>query len=67
MHCPTCGTELIIHDPSDEDMNNGIYNSECTCPKGCFDAKNGTGLTYHHPIYGIKAAPGDSWSLSWVK
>lgn len=24
-------------------------------------------LYFHHPIKGIDSAPGDSWSLSWVK
>jgi hypothetical protein len=67
MYCPTCGAELIIHDNKEEDMNNGDESLRCTCPKGCWQAENGTGLTFHHPIYGIKAAPGDSWSLSWIK
>ena len=59
MHCPTCGTELIIHELSKKDIRNGIESLQCTCPKGCWNAKEGTGLTYHHPIYGIKEAPGD--------
>ncbi len=34
---------------------------------GCKLFQPGFPLTFHHPIYGIKAAPGDSWSLSWIK
>ena len=36
----------------------------CTRNPPCYC---GTSLTHHHPIHGIKAGPGDSWSLSWIK
>lgn len=67
MHCPTCGTELIIHDPSEEDISNNIERCECTCPKGCFSKEEGFPLIFHHPYNGVDSAPGDSWSLSWIK
>lgn len=38
---------------------------ECTCSKCCLDLS--CPLYYHHPLGGIDSAPGDSWSLSWVK
>lgn len=37
----------------------------CFCPKGHFG--EGFPLIYHHPIKGLKSAPGDSFSLSWVE
>jgi hypothetical protein len=67
MHCPLCGTELIIHDPSEEDVSNNIESHKCTCPKGCFSKEDGFPLILHHPFNGINSAPGDSWSLSWIK
>jgi hypothetical protein len=42
-----------------------IKRYECTCPKGCF--QEDFPLYYHQPFQGIDSAPGDSWSLSWVK
>ena len=33
--------------------------------KGCF--RKDYPLYYHHPFRGPYSAPGDSWSLSWVK
>lgn len=38
---------------------------EFICPKGCF--QKDTALLAHHPVYGTQAAPGDSWSLSWIQ
>jgi len=37
---------------------------KCT-GRGCF--KEDYPLYFHHPFQGIDAAPGDSWSLSWIK
>lgn len=37
---------------------------KCT-GKGCF--REDYPLYFHHPFQGIESAPGDSWSLSWVK
>jgi len=67
MHCPTCGTELVIHDPSEKDKIKGIERCKCTCPKGCFSKEDGFPLIFHHPYNGVDSAPGDSWSLSWIK
>lgn len=83
MHCPLCGSTLEITPPPEPpeidwslsgaklDKANDAYwraiecrRSECTCPKGCF--QKDFPLYYHHPN-SIDAAPGDSWSLSWVK
>jgi hypothetical protein len=38
---------------------------ECTCSNGCFGKDYP--LYFHHPLGSIDSAPGDSWSLSWVK
>jgi hypothetical protein len=82
MYCPLCGSELEIHDlpPRPEidwelegeelekqiELNaNYPERKECTCPKGCFGKDYP--LYFHHPLGGIDTAPGDSWSLSWVK
>lgn len=42
-----------------------IQREEFWCPKGCFGKD--FPLYYHNPFGGIDSAPGDSWSLSWVK
>lgn len=42
-----------------------IKRMECTCSNGCFGIDYP--LYFHHPFHGINSAPGDSWSLSWVK
>jgi hypothetical protein len=77
MYCPLCGTKLNLQEkkppeidfnlpPKDRQRQRQIKdNEEFWCPKGCF-AKDFP-LLYHHPFGGIDSAPGDSWSLSWVK
>jgi len=37
----------------------------CYCPNGHFGKD--FPLIYHHPVYGLKSAPGDSFALSWIK
>jgi len=37
----------------------------CTGPNKCFGARYP--LRQHHPFKGWESAPGDSWSLSWIK
>jgi len=38
---------------------------EYACPNGHFEKD--FPLYHHQPFQGIDSAPGDSWSLSWVK
>lgn len=50
------------------DVNAAVDRDESidfACPKGCF--QKDFPLKAHHPVYGTQAAPGDSWSLSWIK
>jgi hypothetical protein len=42
-----------------------IQREEYACPKECFGEDYP--LYCHNPFGGIDSAPGDSWSLSWVK
>lgn len=83
MHCPMCGNKLEIHDypkleeidwaeATDDEMaqffekqDNWPKRKECTCSNGCFGKDYP--LYFHHPYRGPDSAPGDSWSLSWVK
>jgi len=83
MYCPVCGSklqEVKVEMPDDidwddqkqvdeymalEDKKHGAIDMICTGERNCF-AKE-CPLTFHHPIYGIKHAPGDSWSLSWIE
>ena len=82
MYCQLCGDKLEIHDlpprpkidwelegdeleKSIEANANYPERLECTCSNGCFGKDYP--LYYHHPLGGIDTAPGDSWSLSWVK
>lgn len=63
MYCPMCGNELLeIQDlsPEREREEYACSNSKC-----CFDKDSP--LYFHHPFGGMDSAPGDSWSLSWVK
>lgn len=83
MFCPLCGSKLEIVPPPEipdidwllegDELDKSIAahwevadvrRSECICPKGCF--QKDFPLYYHHPN-SIDTAPGDSWSLSWVK
>lgn len=83
MHCPLCGSILEIlplEEPPEIDWDaeeaeldrqmaaskavEEIRRRDCVCPTGCF--KKDFPLYYHHP-YDLKNAPGDSWSLSWIK
>ncbi len=59
-------------DHSDEEMERLLKRQveyperlECICTKGCF--QKDFPLYFHHPYGGPDSAPGDSWSLSWVK
>jgi hypothetical protein len=61
-HCPHCGTRMAM-DPR-QDINHDPYGVFCI-QKSC--NLYGTTLTAHHPIYGHQSAPGDSWSLSYIK
>lgn len=38
---------------------------EYECPTGCW--QEDFPLYHHHPFNGINSAPGDSWSLTWLK
>tara|TARA_Y100000034_G_scaffold50990_1_gene62730 strand:+ start:44 stop:280 length:237 start_codon:yes stop_codon:yes gene_type:complete len=77
-----CGTEMDLHGPPEppeidwdlegDELARAIklnedspVRSTCTCPEGCF--QEDFPLYFHHPMGGIDSAPGDSWSLSWVK
>ena len=51
---------LALNQAFDDDQS-----IDFSCPSGCFH--DDFPLKAHHPIYGLSAAPGDSWSLSWVK
>lgn len=50
----------------EEYEDNKIEREEYECTgKRCF--RPDYPLYFHHPFQGIDSAPGDSWSLSWVK
>ena len=66
-HCPKCGKELAKgkawararqQHPGQEEHEMSL-NYDC---ESC-----GLTLTVHHPIYGYKHPPGDSWSVSFIK
>lgn len=55
MRCPHCGTELVI-------------KAARSIPEIDWNACGDDFPLYlHHPLRGIDSAPGDSWSISWVK
>ena len=81
MKCPICGNDLdtiASNEPkidwataSDEEIDMWCEKEpDCStkwiCPtKQCFG--EGFELIEHHPLRGMKSAPGDSWSLTWLK
>ncbi|KKM65025.1 hypothetical protein LCGC14_1495400 [marine sediment metagenome] len=49
-----------------EEKKNGSVDMVCTNKNyQCFG--KGFPLVFHHPLKGMKSAPGDSWSLTWLK
>ena len=82
-HCPKCGSLLQKHerDPQAElsraedrwadggyegDAPEGDFSESWLCIEdGC--VVGGTRFTIHHPFRGLDSAPGESWSMSWVK
>jgi hypothetical protein len=51
-------------DRIDRVMNNDSYWVKCS---SCHCFGDDFPLVIHHPLRGLESAPGDSWSLSWVK
>ena len=65
MYCPQCGSPLLYSaDRPEHDHQSAI---ELSCTGECFSGEDGFPLVYHHPIRGMDKAPGDSWSLTWLK
>lgn len=66
--CPSCGKK-VKEIKSNEKLIKGVDESFvalCTNKK-CTYSDVTTPLRIHHPYNGTYAAPGDSWSLSWIK
>ena len=76
-----CGVKLIeITKPNDDNeydpdswlkVEVGTYSEpnnaiEYKCD-GCKCFGDGFPIVKHHPLRGYKSAPGDSWSLTWLK
>ena len=77
MYCPKCGQELVeigrpemdvydflgnyISSYKEEDLSKKYICNNCKCFGPGYE------LVMHHPLCGMKSAPGDSWSLTWLK
>lgn len=61
--CPKCGNALVqsTAEPgkSDKSLRFDCKNKACIYKD--------TEFIVHHPIYGLNAAPGDSWAITWLK
>jgi hypothetical protein len=77
VRCPRCGeplTKLERETPPDDD-DGGVFVSgydadkseRWECDNGACDLSSPCYFTVHHPFQGITSAPGDSWSISWIK
>ena len=68
MYCPMCGSKMEEMKETEkkewdlpivingEDKAEYFFCSKCQTPR-----------TFHHPIYGITKAAGDSWAMSFIK
>ena len=65
-HCPMCGNSLYYTDEENKAKGKREKNCQVICQNDDCDME-GAPLTIHHPINGVDADPGDSWSVSWVK
>ena len=75
MRCPRCGEPLseVVRDSRPPD----ILPDDCLiqddksehweCLSEACDLRTPCYFVVHHPFRGIASAPGDSWSISWIK
>lgn len=62
MHCPFCAGLLVKVERNSNDSDHSEWYKCVNCKSFGDDYP----LTCHHPN-DIRSAPGDSWSLSWIK
>jgi len=65
MFCPMCGEELIEIEL--EEQVASYEGAELYKCDGCKGFGDDYPLVMHHPLGGYRSAPGDSWSLTWLK
>ena len=66
MYCPMCGTKMK---EMDEEMKRewGLVAKVLDDAEYFFCEYCQMPRTFHHPIFGITSAAGDSWSISFIK
>jgi len=72
MYCPYCGHKLTLKtkevcEKYEYPFDSTLHREEYICEEGCKMFGIDCPLYLHQPFQGIYSAPGDSWSLSWIK
>lgn len=61
--CPHCGVALVPHPLPNKRGDKSLW-FECHNESCSYDD---TVFIVHHPFHGTESAPGDSWSITWLK